>query len=166
MYTNCIDLPKKLKCTPIDADWKSRLAIHWWSNNYLYSRTIEEDENYNLIKHILSFAGEMVCMAHGFDSDLKPLLEYGVFTYGEDSLIINGKPSDCHANASKYFIKNKENALIMTGYALNKDGMWRQHTWCVDKENYQILETTSERFAYYGIAYDESNSLIFSKNNT
>ena len=63
--------------------------------------------------------------------------------------------SDCHGNAATLFRAGK--GMIATGYALDEDGLWRQHSWVVDSKR-RVIETTVRRKAYYGIVCDETGS--------
>src|SRR5258708_7764341 len=38
---------------------------------------------------------------------------------------------------------------VVNGYALSKDGLWRQHSWLVTPEG-GLVETTVRRAAYFG----------------
>jgi hypothetical protein len=165
MYKNPENMPEKLTFEEIDDEWKSRLSARWWSNNYTGELTELQKENFILINKILTFSGNIVCMGHGEESDLKELLSDGCFMYGKNSVIKKGAPISCHANSAKLWNKNKKDLSIMTGYALNVDGMWRQHTWCVQKSNNLIIETTGKRVAYYGFILNEEESKIFYNSN-
>lgn len=54
---------------------------------------------------------------------------------------------------------NKMILDICTGYALSKDGIWRQHSWCQLKKTKQVVETTIKRIEYYGfvLSSDEAH---------
>ena len=56
---------------------------------------------------------------------------------------------------------------IATGYALSKDGMWRQHSWLVLRKcrSYKIVETTEKREAYFGFAMNAEKCLEFMRDN-
>jgi len=54
----------------------------------------------------------------------------------------------CHENASRLWREDHENRLV-TGYALSKDGTWRQHSWC--ERDGRIIETTLQRIRYWGM---------------
>mgnify|MGYP000406868450 CR=1 FL=1 len=66
-----------------------------------------------------------------------------------DIKLIKMENSRCHDNCEILFNSCNSNKLY-SGYALSQDGLWRFHSWCVDKNNC-ILETTQERLIYYGI---------------
>lgn len=65
--------------------------------------------------------------------------------------------SECHANCEALYQKNKTHK-IYTGYALSKDGLWRNHSWIITK-NGSIIETTELRVLYLGYKYDKSVGL-------
>lgn len=54
--------------------------------------------------------------------------------------LIKMENSRCHDNCEILFNSRNSNKLYR-GYALSQDGLWRFHSWCVDK-NGCILETT------------------------
>lgn len=62
----------------------------------------------------------------------------------------NMQRSGCHDNCDELFKKDKTKSCnIYTGYGLSDDGLWRNHSWLVDKNN-NIIETTCERLIYFG----------------
>jgi len=74
-----------------------------------------------------------------------------------------GETNRCHANASKLWLLaflDDEDCGIGTGYALSGDGLWRQHSWFVDR-NGSIVETTVRRDSYAGIVLYERDALAF-----
>jgi len=56
--------------------------------------------------------------------------------------------SQCHDNCEILLACKKINH-IYTGYALSPDGLWRYHSWGIDKNN-TIIETTEPRLLYFG----------------
>jgi hypothetical protein len=165
MYNNPKELTENLEFKPIDREWKERLSERWWSDNFTGELTTLQKENFVLINKILSFAGNIVCMGHGEEPDLEILLSNGYFMYGKNSIKAKGTPISCHENSAVLWHKKQKELYIMTGYALSKDGMWRQHTWCVQKSNNLILETTEKRVAYYGFLLNQEQSEWFYKHN-
>lgn len=107
----------------------------------------------------------MVCMGHGEEPDLEILLSDGLFVYGENSTLKKGLPISCHENSGNLWNKNRNKINIMTGYVLSNDGMWRQHTWCLQKADNLIIETTEKRIAYYGYILNKEQSENFYKLN-
>ena len=56
--------------------------------------------------------------------------------------------SGCHNNCD-LLLENDDTIKIFTGYALSLDGLWRYHSWCIDKDD-SIIETTESRILYFG----------------
>jgi hypothetical protein len=59
-----------------------------------------------------------------------------------------GRDSRCHWNVAALYTAAKSNIQICYGYGLSPDGLWRQHSWAVDRKG--IVETTERRVLYYG----------------
>jgi len=74
------------------------------------------------------------------------------------------RQSACHKNAAKLCRMNP-NYRIMTGWALSDDGLWRQHSWVLDKKTNTIIETTELREAYFGIELEGQAARDFIENN-
>ncbi len=51
---------------------------------------------------------------------------------------------------------------LRTGYALSRDGVWRQHSWCYT-DNGVVVETTEKRVQYFGyvMTEDECDQFLF-----
>ena len=102
------------------------------------------------------------------DPDLQMILDFGQIWIGQNRVQMkSGEPSQCHVNSAKYWKKEKNKMKgtlgIATGYALSKDNMWRQHSWCVLKKprSYQIIETTTPRELYYGFCMLDVDAELF-----
>lgn len=76
------------------------------------------------------------------------------------SSIIKGEPSRCHSNSAAIWDANRDKCSICTGYALSRDGMWRQHTWVATSAG-DIVETTVRRVCYFGYVLSEEESEEF-----
>lgn len=164
-------------CKPIDAEWKERLRDCWWATNFggdprsgerLKDGVAEADahreavERARLLKlrdeHLLKIGGEEACLPD-FEEDIAALLEYGQIWDGR-STKIPGRPSDCHFNSVSAWTSNADRIVVVTGYALSDDGMWRQHSWCMGADRRgrpKVYETTVPREAYFGVplTYEE-----------
>jgi hypothetical protein len=66
----------------------------------------------------------------------------------ENYVLKEMKQSRCHNNCTELFLLNNT-IKIFYGYALSDDGLWRNHSWCVNKEGI-IIETTVSRLLYLG----------------
>lgn len=52
--------------------------------------------------------------------------------------------------------------VIMTGYALSDDGIWRAHSWGVDLTTGDTIETTDARWLYFGFRLSPDEAERFS----
>lgn len=71
-----------------------------------------------------------------------------------------GERNQCHTNTSKLYAK-KQVDTIVTGYALSKDGGWRQHTWGLQKG--KVVETTYDFLAYHGVRLTKAEAKDFAQ---
>jgi hypothetical protein len=128
------------------------------------------ETNKPLNEILLSFGGERTCL-HSEEIDLEDILDRGQLWLGDHSKSVRGYNCQCHFNSANLWDKHKDNpnknVKVATGYALSEDGLWRQHTWCVlvkPRKN-QILESTTERLAYFGFVLTDEESKIFLQKN-
>lgn len=122
---------------------------------YIYQKDMTD-----LAFKLLSYSGHKVVLPD-MEYDLENLLKYGKILKGEDYILIKGQICQCHRNSIKYWYENKTICKFMTGYAMGKDGVWRQHSWCIQKN--KIIETTKARLCYFGITYSYNKSIKFYK---
>ena len=128
----------------MDKEWYERLKERGLTDDSVFMDGRYEE----LKKALLSGAGEAVILM-GEIPDYEKLLKYGYFTRAGAN--VAGIPSHCHENAEAFANKRK-NYEVMTGYALSEDGVWRYHSWNRNKETGVVIETTSPRVMYFGIA--------------
>lgn len=155
----------------IDSEWKERLKSQWWATNYSgdVRRLVNEIPDYSKIvqlrERLLKIGGEEVCIPF-VEEDINQILEYGQF-WTHSPKLMKGEPSQCHYNSCCLWNNNKKNTLIATGYALSKDGMWRQHSWVIHIKlrSNQVIETTVPRIAYYGYVMNFKMCEDFYENN-
>jgi len=95
------------------------------------------------------------------DSHIGKLVDRGRYFAGARALMRRGLPSACHANASMTFVETRGDIRIVSGYALSRDGLWRQHSWGVASEDGRVVETTVRRVRYYGFALDDAETMEF-----
>lgn len=67
--------------------------------------------------------------------------------------------SECHRNAAVLWERNIHDTTLYTGYCLDDDGLWRQHSWVAKCG--RLIETTSKRKKYYGIVLKDQSALRF-----
>lgn len=136
----------------IDDEWRQRISDMWWGREE--KDPIIDPRLYELREKLLTFGGDAVCMARG-EPDIKEILKYGQLWHGYGAVMKKGKASMCHSNAASLSLKR--GFYMCTGYALSEDGMWRQHSWCIDvhARTTKIIETTEPRVMYFGFVLDD-----------
>lgn len=103
-------------------------------------------------RHLLQFGGWAVVPTFEADCMLDLLLEHGRYTKADSVEYLTMKPSACHENVAEWFLQQDGvDSYVCTGYALSRDGLWRQHSWGM--RGGDIVETTCEREAYFGLSY-------------
>jgi len=164
------DMPIPLTWNKIDNEWKENLkkSNQFWFSGFAgkledrFSNRIDEIiKILQLRDKLLEFGGEEACMSF-IEEDLQNIINRGEFWYGDNCSLIKGEPSRCHSNCAYLWEVNKDKIVICTGYALSKDGMWRQHTWCIETRSGKIIETTVKRIAYFGfvLTVDEAEEFL------
>ena len=162
------DMPKPIVTNSLDEDWENAISDRWWYHKNKPNKPPMgiDIKMYQLRDKLLSMGGYEVCMPT-FDGDVETILSRGQLWYGDRTIMKIGQPSRCHSNSAILWKKHPENTILCTGYALSNDGMWRCHSWLVkidEKEN-KIIETTTERVAYFGIAMPEMIAQEFYQQN-
>jgi hypothetical protein len=79
---------------------------------------------------------------------------------------VDGAPNDCHGNAARLWKRDPDNIVIMTGYALSDDDLWREHTWALKPKGDIILDSLPKRKIYLGISLPPKEAELFHKDNT
>lgn len=107
-------------------------------------------------RRLLAFGGSGACFPD-IEEDMALILQYGQLWNGWSNTIrMEGEPCQCHSNSAWLMRANEDTntcLTIATGYALSADGIWRQHSWLVQKRrSIRIIETTKKRVLYYGAA--------------
>lgn len=119
----------------------------------LLSRRIRESINQQpevetLRSLLLEIGGIELVAPPNFDSNVSFLIDSG-FVMSRSVACNIMEDSSCHHNVSRLWIEKRKGLIgIGTGYALSGDGLWRQHSWGVQRDS--ILETTKERLEYFG----------------
>ncbi|MGO9014423.1 MAG: hypothetical protein ACLQF0_05540 [Dissulfurispiraceae bacterium] len=149
----------KIKTTPMEAGWKHRLHKR---NQDVFQQS---PQLLPLRDKLLSTAGEEVCFPV-IEEDLPLLLSRGEFFSGKSSILKKGAPCQCHSNSAHLWDANRKRLALCTGYALSKDGLWRQHSFCVFKgAGGSVVETTVKRLLYFGYRFNEQEAEAFLKLN-
>lgn len=76
---------------------------------------------------------------------------------------VTGQDNHCHGNSAEMWLTGHAHALA-TGYALNDDGLWRQHSWALDADG-TLIETTVSRDLYAGIVLSDVELWRFALSN-
>ena len=158
--------------TKKNPDWKKDLRESmWWEADNLETgasfpafaagnepRWATEYQQFQKLHAILlSIGGSETCFPL-FEEDMLKILSRGRFWKGTSKLV-KGDDNQCHANSAYLWDANHKDkdVAICTGYALSKDGCWRQHSWLVHhyetskQHRTRLVETTVKRVAYYGV---------------
>lgn len=171
LYQRPQDIPTPLTCAPLTPMQKNLFSRFWWSRDYpgRPCATPDEDEliesHRELIRKILAFGGGEVMLAFP-EEDLDELKSRGVFLYGHSASLRRMRASACHWNAAALWRQSPAKYIIMTGYALSLDGLWRQHSWCIDRESGNPVETTTLRLAYFGFLLNDQEADAFSQSHS
>lgn len=155
MVTEQVKLMPKIRTLPMDSEWKSRLQKR---NRNLFT---ECPHLVPLRDKLLSLAGEETCLP-SVEKDLPLLLSRGEVFLGKGSILRKGEPCRCHSNSAYLWDANSDKLAICTGYALSRDGLWRQHSWLVFKSTGgSVVETTVRRLLYFGVRLTDMESESF-----
>jgi len=95
-------------------------------------------EYIKLEQRLLSMGGVMVVPRQEPDQD--KILSRGRLWNGDNVRFIRGHPNTCHGNVAMLWWRNPMRYRIATGWALSDDGLWRQHSWIIERGN--VVETT------------------------
>jgi len=137
----------RFKLNPMDSEWLARCKSNGWTRDSIHSQ-------YDDLKNrLLDVAGQAVCLHK--EPDILDIMRRGKFFRGYNATMMKGAPCKCHSNSAALWNQNRNVTHIATGYALTRDGMWRQHSWCMYGAG--VVETTVKRLLYYGfvMTYDE-----------
>lgn len=115
------------------------------------------------LKKILLDIGGHACIIPNIEPDLQKILARGRRFPGR-SRMMKGEPSRCHSNSAYCWDENRELCKICTGYALSRDGIWRQHSWVLH-ESRTVVETTVKRVQYFGYVMTEEECEMFLEDN-
>lgn len=158
-----IDFSDKITPYDGDKDWEELCSQMWWGRGY----TDEIEEQCKpvlaLKQRLLDIGGCEACLP-AYEDDLDNILKHGQLWDNITQKMMRGAPSQCHRNSCELWYNNRKSCekgfavIICTGYALSKDGFWRQHSWLVQAKPRAnvVIETTEPRVAYYGfgMTYD------------
>jgi hypothetical protein len=158
-----------------DLAWRARFAENRADQLTALPAAICEDREFSdlatwaktmLHGGLVGFGGWQVALP-ALDQDLDRVVSRGFLLDGAGARQVKGQPSDCHANSLGVWAKAPTRTAMMTGYALSEDGMWREHSWAVErtKTGTRVIETTTSRVAYFGFirSPEEISELVSEK---
>jgi hypothetical protein len=159
---------KPLDCKPLSNEWQQSINEgKWWATGYTGSDSGTQSDM-ELRDKILTFGGYEACMQYQ-EPDAQAMLSRGQLWYGDKCVRKRGQPCRCHSNSCNLWQANRKSheIAIATGYALSKDGMWRQHTWLVLRKprSVKVVETTEPRIAYFGFVMTDEEAEKFCQDN-
>lgn len=150
---------RRIKTQLPDRKWRQLLNERGFTRRYpFYSPELEP-----LKKMLLNIGGWAVCLPK-IEPDREKIFERGQRFPGRSQLFL-GEASQCHSNCADLWDQNKDKLKICTGYALSKDGVWRQHSWCYHIQNDIVIETTMKRVQYFGFVLDDKEHESFYVDN-
>ena len=127
---NNSQMPTAIVTKPIDEEWDKNIRnMHWYHTSP--ESAYEQKGQFQLRNILLTFGGSEVCMPFK-DHDIEEILNRGQLWYGDRTKKVRGEPCHCHSNSAYQWHRNPDEIVLCTGYALSSDGMWRQHSWCVE----------------------------------
>jgi hypothetical protein len=114
-----------------------------------------------LCAHLIKIGGKMVVVEfHESPVLCKALVKFGEITPSVNLEIFNGEERECHTNSAMLWSQNREDYVLVTGFALSEDGVWRRHSW-VKTNDGRLIETTIKRETYFGITLEEEGAEAF-----
>ena len=114
-----------------------------------------------LCSHLIKIGGKVVVVEFHESSDFcKALVKFGEITPNDNLEIFTGEDRECHANSAMLWSQNREDYLLVTGFALSEDGVWRRHSWLKANDG-KLIETTIKREQYFGITLEEEGAEAF-----
>ena len=120
----------------------------------LEERLKSHPELLSLRKKLLLLGGEEIVSRD--EPDLNKIIRRGK-VFREKAKLKIMRPISCHSNVAELYAD--KGYKIATGYALSNDGLWRQHSWCID--NKSIIETTKKRKKYFGFILTDKEAQKF-----
>lgn len=168
--------PFPIETIPMDPDWKTEfdkmhptldvLPASMEGRTDAGTRAALTGGRRRLVAGLLNFGGERVSIP-AYEEDLEKLLTRGQLFSPAGLKRMRGERSQCHRNSALLWDVNRERLHICTGYYLAQDGMWRQHSWCVEprKRRPRIVETTNPAVAYFGFVMTVTEAELFLDEN-
>jgi len=107
-----------------------------------------------LREKLLTIDGSGVVLWNGSNGEqfVAHLLDRGHVYSIENLGFRRGDLNRCHDNAQRWAERRSSQYTYATGYALAKQ-IWRPHSWLIDFNKKQVIETTVRMEVYFGFDY-------------
>lgn len=153
--------PYQVNCAPLETGRQTFLEA-----KYGGKPDAQASGKKKLADGLCQFGGSFALIP-GSEEDLEKILVRGQL-WGPTGKMLKGETSQCHSNSVKAWEANQDKLYVATGYAMSADGLWRQHTWCINPKprSIQVVETTEKRSLYFGFVMTLEETIEFGYNNT
>jgi hypothetical protein len=124
------------------------------------AHALHHDKATPLARALLHFGGASA-LNRSSAGDAEAIACRGQLWPATEAQLLPGRTSACHDNACLLWAARQDTLVLATGYCLDDDGLWRQHSWCVDVSGPRpaIVETTQRRLLYFGFALDADEAI-------
>ena len=112
-----------------------------------------------LRKKLLLIGGDEIVPRE--EPDLSKIIKRGKL-FKNKAILTKLRMISCHTNVAELYAT--KGYRIATGWALSDDGLWRQHSWCIDSKD-NIVETTKRRKKYFGVVLMRKEAKKFYREN-
>ena len=141
---------------------------------------VRKDNAQRLVKHLLCLSGKHVVSLNArrglakvrSDPHIDSIWERGLhIDYRIATEILpNAKPNRCHHLAARHYADQPriplDSIVLLTGYALSADEIWRSHSWTMLRSFTRIFEPTPEkRLRYFGVLLGAEEADKFVESN-
>lgn len=152
---------------------KKKLKLYWTFSNYAWlagikpfkgsERIIPVPPVERLSKRLLKIGGEKVCVAfHESHGVTNAIVKLGAIEQFTSIKVQRGGPDTCHCDIGRLWMLNKDTSLIVLGYALSDDNVWRRRSWLLDSSG-QLTDTIDEAKKYFGMFLTKGAAELFCK---
>ena len=132
-------------------------------NRRLHQAVGQQPEIESLRRLLLELGGIQLVAPPRHDPAVSLLIAAGFVMGGSVQRVIM-EEGRCHENVARVWTEKPRGVVgIGTGYALSKDGLWRQHSWVLLREG--IIETTVPRAKYFGLLLQGDDADLFAESN-
>lgn len=137
---------------------------------FLKAKSDALPEHLRPLQHLLLSYGGSFALVKPDEPDAVKIVERGVLRTWQPrgknrSILVEGVPNQCHLNTATIFMRAypDKGVRVETGYALSRDGIWRQHSWI--RRRTQLVETTEKRVRYFGFELEDREAIKFACSN-